>query len=209
MKKIWWGVLSVLLLSVVCQWGWAQDTSKFNLAVGTGIALPIGEFADVYNLGFHIGGTFDVKVAKNILLFGDLRYSSFSAGTEGWGFPSNATIKGGTFMPFSIFAGAKYIFLPPPSKINVYGCAGIGLCMLSTSDLTAHYIIHTTWYTADVTSTTQFKSETDFALLFGGGAVYQLSPKLGLFGEIRYVSIFSEGESTQFIPIILGVLIRL
>lgn len=209
MKKRSWAVFLPVFLLAISSVGWAQENSKFSLAPGAGVSLPLGNFADAYNLGFNLGATLNVNLAGNFYLFGDLRYSFFSPDTKGWGYPANATISGGQESIFSIFAGGKYLF-PMQGKVKVYGLAGLGLCMVSTSDLTADYTIVTSWYKATVHEEISFNnSAADFGLLFGGGLVYKLKPHLDLFGEIRFVNIFTEGESTQMMPIIIGVLIRL
>jgi opacity protein-like surface antigen len=205
---------SIGLLLALALWAgisgpaWAQGDSKFSLAPGAGIALPVGGFGDAYNMGLHVGAGVDVNLAKNFYLFGDLRYLFFSPDIAGWDFPSSAKISGGQSGIFSIFTGGKYL-APMSGKLKIYGLAGLGLCFLSTSDLTADYTIVTPWSTTTVHATFMFDSETAFGLLFGGGLVYELKPSLGLFAEIRFVNIFTESESTQILPLVVGAVIRL
>jgi len=48
-------------------------------------------------------------------------------------------------------------------------------------------------------------SSTDFGINIGIGAKFNLSG-FGTFAEIRYHNIFTEGSSTQFLPITFGIM---
>ncbi|HSJ05118.1 MAG TPA: outer membrane beta-barrel protein [Longimicrobiales bacterium] len=50
-----------------------------------------------------------------------------------------------------------------------------------------------------------FDSETDFGINVGGGINVPLQGIRGIFVEARYHNIFTEGSSTSFIPITLGL----
>ena len=188
----------------------AQTTGeKFRLDLTAGPALPTGDFADGYGIGFHVGATFNLPLKGGFVIFGEGRYQSFALDISEWGsYPGNVTSSGGTYGAFSLVAGGKYFF-PMQSKIKIYGLAGLGLFMQSVGDLTVHYTISTAWYTASVTETWSFDSQTDIGVLFGLGMNYPMSPKLSLVGELRLVVIFTEGDSTMFIPLLVGVVIHL
>lgn len=181
---------------------------KISINLTGGPALPSGELNDGWSLGFHGGVTLDLSLKGGFTLFADGHYNSFMFDIDDWGLPANATFSGGTFGVFSLTAGGKYFF-PMQSNIKVYGMAGLGLFMQSISDVTVRYRIITSWYTADVTSTWSTDSATDFGVLFGFGMHYPMSPKLSLVGEFRMVVIFTEEESTVFIPLVIGVVLYL
>jgi len=46
---------------------------------------------------------------------------------------------------------------------------------------------------------------TKFYYNFGAGVEFAAGPKISLFAQARYVSIATEGQSTQYIPISFGI----
>lgn len=95
--------------------------------------------------------------------------------------------EGGNCSVFSVFSGAKFI-QPTQSKLNLYGLAGLGLCFQSTSDFTVRGA--GPGYSYTTTTYNQFRSGTKFGILAGGGIEYELSKKLALFLEPRFINIF-------------------
>jgi hypothetical protein len=49
------------------------------------------------------------------------------------------------------------------------------------------------------------EGQTDFGINIGIGTKFNLSG-FGTFAEIRYHNIFTEGSSTQFLPITFGIM---
>ncbi len=181
---------------------------KISINLTGGPALPSGELADGWGLGFHGGVTLDLSLKGGFTLFADGRYNIFMLNIDDWGHPANATFSGGTFGIFSLAGGGKYFF-PLQSKMKIYGMAGLGLFIQSISDLTVRYRITTPYYTADVTVTRGWDTQTNLGVLFGFGMHYPMSPKLSLVGEFRMVVIFTEDESTVFLPLVIGIVLYL
>jgi hypothetical protein len=50
-------------------------------------------------------------------------------------------------------------------------------------------------------------SNTEFGMGIGGGFVYQVGPKVGIFLESQYNIIFNDGSAKAFLPIKAGVFI--
>jgi opacity protein-like surface antigen len=207
MKKIIAVVFALALVMAGSTAASAQDASKFSLAPGAGISLPLGDFGDLYNLGFNAGLEADYSVAKDFYLFADVRGNFFSLDITGFGLPKTAKVSGGAESIVTIFVGGKYVF-PMPGSVKIYALGGAGLCALSTSDLKADYTVTYWWGTEHIQATYTFDSETDMGITFGMGALYNLKPNLNLFVEFRFVDIFTKGSATQFFPVVAGVSVR-
>ena len=180
---------------------WAQPAqSKVSLQLGGGSNMPTGDLRHGWGVGLGVGATINFNLAGGFTLFGDIRHSSFPIDARDWGLPDDASIDGGTLAITSFFAGAKYVF-DLSGALSLYGLAGGGMGIISASDLTATFD-HSSEHIS-------FESSTKPGFAFGGGLVFHINPKVGVFGEIRLVTIFTEGSSTTFAPVFLGVIVRI
>lgn len=208
MKKIIAVVFALALVLAGTTAASAQEDSKFSLAPSAGLSLPLGDFGDLFNLGFNAGIEADFNVAKDFYVFADVRGNFFSLDIEGFGLPDSAKVSGGTESIVAIFVGGKYVF-PMPGNVKIYALGGAGLCALSTADITADYTLTYWWGTEHIHETYSFEGETDMGIMFGMGAVFGLRPNMNVFAEFRFVDIFTEGSATQYFPVMVGVSFKL
>ncbi len=47
-------------------------------------------------------------------------------------------------------------------------------------------------------------STTKFGMHFGAGTEYKINKNIGIFGEFKFIIIFTEGSSTSVFPLMFG-----
>ena len=97
--------------------------------------------------------------------------------------------------------------LPLGGNVTPYATVGIGFGSVSTSDLKVT--------TAGGGGTVPVDSESGFSLLFGAGAEFAVTKTVTIYGEVKYVLIFTSeetdpqtgqksGGTTSHLPIMFG-----
>ena len=181
-------LLSVLLFAVLFT-GFINAQGKMAVGVQGGIALPMGDFGDGFDMGFGGIGTFAYHVNPMLDVTG-------SAGYLTWG----AKVGDATFSSIPVLAGVRYYF--GQGKFHPYVAGELGL-YFSTVDVPAVVIPGLGTFGGGT------ESGSDFGFGAGAGFLYQLSPKLDLDVNAKFSSIATEGSSSSFIRIMAGVLIAL
>ena len=159
----------------------AQGGAKFS--VGGGLTLPLGDFGDGANTGWH--GLAAVSFVPNNSPVGiqvDGMYQRFGL-DEFFGDDANFRLIQGT-------ANAVYRFqTSEETKIHPYLIGGVGLYngKVGGDDIVGDP-----------------ESETDFGINAGAGFDFAAGA-VALFVEGRFHNVFTEGESTNFIPISVGI----
>lgn len=184
MRAIRSAVLGAVLMASVGAAPVVAQGAKFSL--GGGLTLPLGDFGDAAGTGFH--GLAAVSFQPE----------NFPVGIQVDGMfhrlgVDDDPVFGDVDANFQLIQGtanAVYRFqTSPDTKIRPYIIGGVGLY---NSKLTGD----------DVPD--DFGSETDFGINGGAGFDF-VAGSVGLFIEGRFHNIFTEDESTNFIPITVGV----
>jgi hypothetical protein len=144
-------LLSVILLAVLFT-GFVNAQSQW-VSIGGNLALPMGSFGDVANVGFGGTATYERSFAPNIVGQVYAGYISFG-GKEIFGFDYSSSM-------IPIMAGAKYFFQPGK---GLYANALLGVHLFSAKVPTYNFITGT--------SSTETSTSTEFSL--GVGAGYEL-----------------------------------
>jgi opacity protein-like surface antigen len=179
-----------LLIAATAQAQNADTGRPFKLGGVLGATLPLGDFGDGADLGFHFGGLIEYKpTAVPINLRGEITYHRNGL-KEGFfaGLPNSADGNSG------ILSFIGNVFLPfgdPASTARPYGIAGLGIYRSSQS--------------ADVQgSNAEYDiTQTKFGLNVGGGFTFNLSG-FETFVEARFHSVFTDESNTNFIPLSFG-----
>jgi hypothetical protein len=183
-----------LLIAATAQ---AQGTSgssgrPFKLGGALGATIPLGDFGDGVDLGFHLGGLIEYKPQSvPVNLRGEITYHRlglksdfFAGGTGGFdnvdGNASMINFLGNVLIPFGDAAATA----------RPYAIGGLGVYRVK--------------YSGDVPGgNTLSRSNTDFGINVGGGFTFNLSG-FETFVEARFHSVFSENKNTNFLPISFG-----
>jgi hypothetical protein len=157
----------------------AQAQTSMQFGIGGGITMPLSEFGDAAETGFH--GLLNAEFQPENLPVGFRIEGMYTR----LGFPEGID---GNWQVISGTANAVYTFVTAAeSKFHPYLIAGAGA-----------YNMKANFDAGDDDSETKFgvNGGAGFNVGMGGAAV---------FIEGRFHNVFTEGESTNFIPISIGV----
>jgi len=205
MKKVLYSIVLTVLAVASSYAGEDEGGSKVSFNIGGGFSAPLGRFSRNYVLGTNLGATINIDLKKNSSLFIDGRCHSFNIAAGAYGFSDSTTLSGGATSIISVVGGAKYT-LPSRSKIRFYELAGLGLCLQHFDDLFAKSIIVTPYDRKTVDEMLSIHSKAGVGLVAGSGLIWELSPTLSLFGEIRLVIFLGQNN---FLPVVLGIHFKL
>lgn len=178
-------VLAAAAIAAFASTSSAQSSKALSIGISGGAAIPIGDFGDLYSTGYNGTVSLGLKSAGSPLgLRFDGMYNKMSVKDDatvtipGLGVVENAVIMG---------ANANLVYSLPGVGITPYLIGGGGIYSLK---------IDGDDFDSD--------SESDFGVNGGVGAAFELSG-FRTFIEARLHHIFTEGKSTQFIPVTFGI----
>jgi hypothetical protein len=166
--------------------GAAPAAAQARFSLGGGVTLPLGDFGDAAGTGFHgLAAVSFVPTGSPVGIQVDGMYQRLGVDDD--------PVFGEVDADFQVIQGtanAVYTFTTAEeSTFHPYLIGGVGLYnMKLTGD--------------DVPD--DLDSETDFGINAGAGFDFQAGA-VGLFVEGRFHNVFTEDESTNFIPITVGV----
>ena len=174
----------------------AQGTSNaaarpWKVGGALGGTIPLGDFSDGVDVGWHLGGLFEYKQPSLPVTWrGEITYHRnglkddyFSSQLPGVGSLD------GNFSMVNFIANALYPFGEAASTTRPFIIGGLGLYRLKA--------------TAEFNSIDISDSQTKFGINVGGGVTFNLSG-FETFVEARFHSVFTEDSNTNFIPISFG-----
>ena len=182
-----------LLFAATAQAQGASGSSgrPFKLGGALGATVPLGNFSDGADLGFHLGGLIEYKPqAVPVNLRGEITYhrnglkNDFFASED----PAFNNVNG----HFSMLNFVGNIVIPfgdAKSSAQPYAIGGLGIYRAKASAEFGGVDIST--------------SSTKFGINVGGGFNFNLSG-FETFVEARFHSVFTEGNNTNFIPLSFG-----
>lgn len=183
MKGMLKGV-AALALSTALFASAAQAQTPVSFGLGGGVTLPLGDFGDAAKTGFHGTGLVEFQPASlpvGIRLDGTFHRIGFSDLQEDFAGEGNFQMITGTLNGVYTFQTAA------ESKFHPYIIAGAGV-----------YNFKANFDDFDDDSETKFgiNGGAGFNMGMGGASI---------FVEGRFHNVFTEGSSTTFVPITLGV----
>ncbi|HEY7751674.1 MAG TPA: outer membrane beta-barrel protein [Ignavibacteriaceae bacterium] len=177
-------VLAVVFLTA----GFINAQGKMALGVNAGVALPMGDFGDGYDMGFGGNGLFVYHASPNVDVTGSVGYLTWS-GKDSSDF---------TFSSIPVMVGGKYLF--GKGKFNPYINAELGV----------HFVtFDTPEYTVFGQTVGGSVSDTYFGWGIGAGFLYEIGKNMDLDFNARYNSIASEGSSSEYLSFLIGILFGL
>lgn len=176
MRKAFLAVAAFASLATVPAAAHAQGGFKFGLNAGA--TVPMGDLGDAVKTGWGGGVTLMMRAPTAKIGFGIEAQFNRLAYKEILGIDPNATL--------NMYGAMARLELAAGNAFYVLGGAG-----LFRSEITAD----------DDGPDLGDTNNTDFAVQ--GGVGFNFGP--GLFLEGKFVNIFTEGQSTNFIPIVVGI----
>lgn len=201
MKRAIGAVVLVLIVAL-------GANAQMKFGAGAHAGLNFSSFPkpadEVYGMGFGFGVHGDMEIIKYVAVRFNFDYRMFSADQAKFGFydvntgqpiPSS-DISGGNISIIGIgFEGLGK--LPLNGPVTPYGIFGLGLNISSASDVTISY------QGQEITRPAG-DSSTNFGIDFGAGAEFKIAKAVSLYGEFKFLLIFTEGSSTSVFPLTVG-----
>lgn len=167
---------ATVLVAAVATAAEAQMESQSRFGINAGVALPMGDFGDAVGLGIHAGAHFGMTLSGNLGLRINADYGRYGGDVAGL---DNVTLLGG--------------------MVNlVYN--------IQTSSALSPYILGGVGYYNWKMNGTGGGSFDDSDLGWNIGAGYNFKAgNANLFAEIRYLSIQTDGDALNTLPIVIGL----
>ncbi|MDZ4724136.1 MAG: outer membrane beta-barrel protein [candidate division Zixibacteria bacterium] len=203
MKK---GILTVCALLIVAgaTTTQAQDAmKKTNFYVGVGATLPTGDFGDAYGMGLQalVGMGFSLMADQpSFQIVPKIEFHTFSADENFFtqNDPSITNFDGGSVNALMFGVDGRYGFGATETSTRPFILGGLGFASLSVSDIT--YSSGGTTFNAPGGDGT-----TELFFNFGAGVDIQAGDAMTLFLAARYLTILTEGSSSNLLPLTVGL----
>jgi hypothetical protein len=191
--------------------------SDFQAYVNATGALPVhpAEFGEFWDPGWGAGAGFGIPVGSQWELATFFQYMRHGADGErqandllltgpGGVVSEVARLDGRELTIVSVLAEARLLFPSATPTRTWFLGFGFGAAEVSTADA---LVTPTNPQLQAVTVDGQ--TDTEFATSLSGGLQLDISPAVRLTVESTYTTIFTDGSSTQFLPLRLGLAFRL
>lgn len=197
----------VLLLSVITLVDIPAQEHKIVLSVNTGMSIPsIPErFSNNWKTGF--GGCLGIgfQPGNRFQMIFDLAYYSYQFNENNYGtnFDNQSeglTLEDGSTSMITINIKMKP-FLLSYGILSGYWIIGMGYSHIKENNLKVRFL--------DESFTIQENSFGAFNLICGAGIEILINANLGIFTEGSYAAAFSKYETIGFIPLSVGLIIKL
>lgn len=171
-------VAATLLVAVTATVSQAQMKSASRIGISAGIAAPMGDFGDVADLGFVVGGQWSTGLGEKLMLRINVDVSRYGI---------NPDLADGNFL---LIGGMANIVFPVPTEsgFKPYLLGGVGM----------------TNSKANVTGGGGGDSSTDLAFNGGAGFNFMMGSHTW-FTEVKFVSVQTDGTSLTYVPVTLGI----
>ena len=198
MKKV---LLTAVMLFVMTGVVSAQVPSPFSFYAGGAVSIPNSPdaFADLYKTGFHGSVGVGFNVMPGLQTIGKIEYHRFQLDWDANEMMVGEDIGGGHNNMWMFGADLRYSIPLPQPAFKPYAIGGVGLARISNTQFEGTSSL--------VASLNEFMPEVQNKVYFNIGAGIEIptGPKMSFFGQVRYVSIATEGDAATFIPITLGL----
>jgi opacity protein-like surface antigen len=181
---------------------------KTCLYFSGGLSFPSKpkEFTDYWNMGFNVGGGFGFDLTPSLSILGLAEYNNLSFNKDqflrDFGFSSyGISLSGGAASILTVTGSLKILLNPSTSESRVYVLGGIGFFQVSTSDVQVSY--------QGRTETAQGTKESAFSAHFGAGVDIPVGAETYIFLQGSYGMGFTKDEGTNYIPLKLGVRMKI
>ena len=175
----------------------AQTPSPFSFYAGGAFSMPNGPdaFKDAYKTGYHGWLGVGYSFAPTFQFIGKVEHNRFSFDAGQF-----AGVDGGTTKIWMYGVDAKFAPSVPAFPIKPFMFGGVGMASYSVDEFQTPDPLATAALNANVP-----ESATKMYYNVGAGADLFSGPAFSIFLQGRWVSIQTEGESTNFIPVSFGV----
>jgi len=199
MKKL------LMILAILFAFGASASaqmpSSPVSFYAGGALSIPTApdSFKDTFKNGYHgmLGVGFDVS--PMLELVGKVEYHTFKFDFDGSEVFST-DYSGGTNKMWMFGGDLKFSPSLPALPVSPYVLGGLGLANIKQSEFDGP-----TSLALDLFNEAISDSQTKLYWNMGAGFTLKTGPAFSLFAQARYVNITTEGESSAFIPVTVGL----
>lgn len=195
MKRCLFILVTLMVMSALVS---AQVPNPISLYVGGAVSIPSSPevFSELYKTGFHGWGGVGYKFMPNFQVVGKIEYQRFALD---WG-ELGDVMSGGHNNMLMFGADGRFAFGLPAAPVKPFVLGGVGMARVSVSEISSSDPLLQAGL-----NDLRYDAETKMYFNVGAGVEMKAGPMLNLFAQIRYVSVATEGESSAFIPISVGL----
>ena len=199
-KTILTTLVALMLMSAVSVAQVSTPGLPFSVYAGGALSLPSSPegFRDGWKFGYHGMLGVGFNVAPRIQMIGKFEYHKFQSDLDTFG---GSTVDGGGFNSIMFGVDGRLNLGAPIVPIKPYALGGIGIASVSFDEYTSSDPLIASSLNSGV-STEKFSK---FYFNFGAGVEFTLAPKASMFVQARYVNVATDGGSTGYIPVTLGL----
>ena len=198
-------LIAICVVFAMTQTSFAQgQVKRSTLSFNSGFSLPSApvEFSDYWKSGFNFGAALEYPLSPKVIFQGCLNYNRFPLNEDQFlsedGLSGlDISIDGGAASIITVSGNLKAPLSIQGSSVSPYLVGGLGIFRLSVSDITVRY--------QGQSGRVDGASETALLFIFGTGLDFTISPKVNMFFEIKYGIGVTEGESTKYFPVKIGL----
>lgn len=192
MKKVFLTLAVVLIFAAT---GSAQVSTPVSIYAGGALSVPAsGDFNAGWQMGYHGAFGLGYKLAPNFQVVGNLEYHHFFFDMADF-----MGLDGGDTKVWMYGVNGRYSLGLPVVPIKPFFIGGAGIAKMTWDEFEGPTLITATLNAAIPESVNKVYFN------FGGGLDLKVIPTLSLFIEARYVSIATDGASTAFVPMTVGL----
>ncbi len=192
MKKL---LLSLAIVLFCASFAVAQVEKPFNAYAGGGLTMPMGDAGEDLKIGFHGMAGLGFNILPVAQAVGKVEYHTLGLD---WGELEDV---GGSFKVTMYGVSVKMAPPTPLAPMKFFGLIGAGMASYKLdpdADVTMPDL-------SDFAFGETTDTETEMYYEVGGGIEVRASATMKFFVMARYVSIASDGTSTNFVPITVGL----
>ncbi len=193
MKKSLLAMICVVVFALSVS---AQVSAPFSLYAGGALSLPSAPdgFKDSFKTGYHGLIGLGYKMGPGFQLVGKAEYHKFA-----FDFAGLSGVDGGDSKMWMFGGDGRFALGLPAAPVKPFVFGGVGIANIKQSDFGGNLSL------ASSLTPSFPESQNKVYYNFGGGVELKTGPGFCLFVQGRYVSIATEGNSTSFIPITVGL----
>ena len=173
------GIVSLLAAPFALQ---AQTAKTLSLGVSGGLSLPMGDLGDVADAGYNVTGHIYLKPSTKLALRGDVGYDSWKA--------KSSSVVDANLTSLSFTGNGIFNVGESSAAMRPYLLLGGGMYRTKSS--------------VSIAGVSSSSTSTDPGIQGGLGISFNLSG-FSTFLEAKYVNIFGDGSSSNFVPVTFGV----
>jgi opacity protein-like surface antigen len=194
MKKMLLGLALIGLLGGAVQ---AQAPVPFSVYAGGLISIPNSpsEFKDAYKNGFHGMVGLGMKVAPMTQFVGKVEVHKFS-----YDLSSFSGVQNGAQSVWLFGGDLRIAPGAPAAPFRPFVLVGAGLAKVTYGEFIGTDPLATAFLNAQNPG-----NQNKLYYNFGAGLEFKFAPMMNFFVQGRYVSIKTDGGSSSFIPITMGL----